>query len=336
MSGPVVFDGSILAAGPVTGVAGSFLTTLAAYGIRMAAAGERAPVLLVPDGVSAPHLPGVLMYPGPVGAVRKQLELPRLLRRLGARLFHAPVAAVPLRAGCPLVATVHDLPWHATEPLREAGCGWRHRLAVRLATRRAAAVLVPSQATADDVLLERRTANVRVVGHGVPLPDEPAPAANQRGPFLVLGDDRPRKNLIAVQAAHARAKSLVPDLPDLRICGPVHGYVSEAEKVALLRSSRALLHVSLFEGFGLPVLEAFGHGLPVLCSDRKSLPEVAGDAALIVDPTDVEAIAAAMVRIHQDEELRMRLRERGRTRAARLTPETAAAAWQALHREVAA
>ncbi|MHC4513948.1 MAG: glycosyltransferase, partial [Planctomycetota bacterium] len=102
----------------------------------------------------------------------------------------------------------------------------------------------------------------------------------------------------------------------------------------LLRSCRALLHLSLFEGFGLPVLEAFGHGLPVLCSNRASLPEVAGDAALAVDPTDIEAMANAIVRIHRDEELRTRLRARGLERARVLTPVSSAAGWRHLHREL--
>ena len=124
-------------------------------------------------------------------------------------------------------------------------------------------------------------------------------------------------------------------LPDLRCVGPGSVYVDEAEKYEILRRSRALLQLSLFEGFGLPVLEAFHHGVPVLCSRRGSLPEVAGDAALTADPTDVEAMAAAIVRIHTDEALRRLLRARGLRRAAERTPDAPARAWLEIHREVA-
>ncbi|MHC4813036.1 MAG: glycosyltransferase family 4 protein [Planctomycetota bacterium] len=337
MTGRVVFDGSVLAAGPVTGVARSFLTTLAAYGQLDRQPGDLDPVLLVPAGVKMPDMAGVRLESGPVGAFRKQLRLPGLLRELDADVFHSPVAALPLRARCPMVATIHDLPWYASEPLHEPGCGWRHRLAVRVAARRAAAIVVPSRATALDVLREcpdKRQAGVCIIPHGVAPPSEPAPPAHLDGPFLVLGDDRPRKNLARVKQAHAQARTIEPSLPDLEIHGPVHGYVTEAEKAKLLRSCRALLHLSLFEGFGLPVLEAFGHGLPVLCSNRASLPEVAGDAALAVDPTDIEAMANAIVRIHRDEELRTRLRARGLERARVLTPVSSAAGWRHLHREL--
>ncbi len=330
----VVFDGSVLAAGPPTGVVRSFLTTLAAYGQLLRKSGDPDPVLLVSQGVDAPELAGVRVEQGPGGALQKQLRLPRLLRQLDAAVFHSPVAALPVRARCPMVATIHDLPWYAQEALHEPGCGWRHRLAVRLATRRAAAIVVPSEATAQDVLRGYRHAPVCVIQHGVALPSEPAAPEHLHGPFLVLGDDRPRKNVARVKQAHAQAKAIEPDLPDLEIHGPVNGYVTEGDKVKLLRSCRALLHLSLFEGFGLPVLEAFGHGLPVLCSDRASLPEVTGEAALTVDPTDVEAMAEGMVRIHRDEELRTRLRTLGLLRAAELTPETSAASWRALHEDV--
>ena len=193
-SATVVFDGSILAAGPVTGVGRSFLTTLESYGTLEREPGDLEPVLLVPDGVAAPKLAGVRCERGPVGALSKQLRLPRLLQRLHASVFHSPVAALPLRARCPMVATIHDVPWHAREPLHEAGCGWRHRVAVRLAARRAVTILVPSRTTAMDVLRTAPNASVFVIRHGVPLPPTPAPAEAHAGPFLVLGDDRPRKN----------------------------------------------------------------------------------------------------------------------------------------------
>ena len=99
----------------------------------------------------------------------------------------------------------------------------------------------------------------------------------------------------------------------------------------MLCAARALLQVSLHEGFGLPVVEAFGHGTPVLCSAIPSLTEVAAGAALLVDPHDVDAIAAGLLRIDADLALRVELAAAGRARAQELTPERSATAWARLH-----
>jgi glycosyltransferase involved in cell wall biosynthesis len=95
------------------------------------------------------------------------------------------------------------------------------------------------------------------------------------------------------------------------------GYVSEGDKAALLNGAEALVYPSLYEGFGLPILEAMACGTPVVTSDRSSLPEVAGDAAVLTDPDEPEAIASAIGRVLSDGELRERLRKAGLERAAR-------------------
>lgn len=205
-------------------------------------------------------------------------------------------------------------------------------------------MLVPSMATQRDVLAQcdRSRARLEVVPHGVPLPELAAPDSERDGPFLTLGDDRPRKNLTRTVAAHALARERRPALPGLCQSGPrqhtAHGprdehtnFVSEADKHVRLRHARALVHLSLHEGFGLPILEAMGHGTPILCSDRSSLPELAGDAALYVDPTDLDAIADAFVRIDSELPLRALLAAEGRARAARFLPEHTAAAWARIH-----
>ena len=163
------------------------------------------------------------------------------------------------------------------------------------------------------------------------------------GPFLLsLGGIEPRKNLPAMIRAYA---SLPEDVrPVLVIAGPVApwnpegwdlvrpslealpphvrdrvtltGYVSEEEKVALLSGAEALVYPSLYEGFGLPALEAMACGVPVLTSNVSALPETAGDAALLVDPNDTEDIAAGMQRLLADSALRERLRGAGIARAA--------------------
>jgi glycosyltransferase involved in cell wall biosynthesis len=163
------------------------------------------------------------------------------------------------------------------------------------------------------------------------------------GPVLLsLGGIEPRKNLPALLDAFAALPEAVR--PVLVIAGPVApwnpegwalvrpalealprtvrervvvtGYVSEEEKVALLGGAEALVYPSLYEGFGLPVIEAMACGTAVLTSNVGALPETAGDAALLVDPHDTEEIAAGIERLLTDDALRDRLREAGRVRAA--------------------
>jgi glycosyltransferase involved in cell wall biosynthesis len=332
----IAFDGSVLAAGPPTGVARAFLDTLAAF-----AGGEARCLVLLPAAADARLLPpGVESVAAPGRALRKQVVWPRLLRAVRADLLHAPVAAIPAGLPCPAVITVHDLPWRARPNLPAPDAPYlRHRLALRLGARRARAVLVPSEATAQDLRRElpaRLAAKIRLVRHGVP-PATPSPLAPLGGPLVVLGDDRPRKNRAWVAAAHALALRGDPGLPPLRFVGPPDAFVSEAEKDALLRAASGLLHLSLHEGFGLPVLEAMVRGVPVLCSDRGALAELAaGGAALCADPLDLGAMAAAIRRLCRDDNLRATLHARGRERAAELTVARSAAGWRAVHADVLA
>jgi len=338
MSGTLVFDGSVLGAGPLTGVGGAFLSTLQAY-VPIA---RRPCVLLAPRiGVDVQRLqaqiPGLRIEAVlPPGRLRRRSALRQRARRLGAALFHSPVVAVPGRLRCPSVATVHDIPWLHPELRGEPGSRWTQRLALRQSVRTADALLVPSQATRRDLSQAVAASGLRidVVGHGVDWPAQPAEDPPPDSPFLVLGDRRPRKNLGRLRAAHAIARSRCSDLPALRFLGPGHEYVEEAEKWATLRRSRALVHVASFEGFGLPVLEALAHGVPVVCGNRASLPEVAGDAAILVDPFDVQQIADALIKLHRDEVLRATLRERGRLRARGMTPAQSASGWLRVHADL--
>ncbi len=330
----IAFDGICLGDGPPTGVARAFLTGLAAY----AALGANDCALLLPPGAVDPRLPGVRTVAAPRGRLRRQLALPRLLRALAADVLHSPVAAVPLRAPCPTIATVHDLPWLHVEA-GETTSTWR-RFATARSLRAAAAVLAPSQFTANDaqaLLGDAAAARVRVVPHGTavgPRPDAAALAA-RRGPFLALGDDRPRKNRALLARAHAAAQRLRPDLPPLQFTGPPDAFVDEATKAQLLRDCRALAHPSRCEGFGLPVLEGLAHGAPVVCSDLPPHREIAGDAALFCAADDEAAFAHALVAVHDDDALRLRLAVAGHARALAFTPDRVAAAWAAIHREVA-
>ncbi len=136
--------------------------------------------------------------------------------------------------------------------------------------------------------------------------------------------------------AHHRS-TLAPAIRRLGLEGQVRflGHVDTAVVQALYRRARMLVFPSLFEGFGMPVLEAFRAGLPVACSRVTALPEVAGDAALLFDPTAVDEIASAMLRLWTDGPLRNRLILEGRARASRSTWEEVGRTYRALYREVA-
>jgi glycosyltransferase involved in cell wall biosynthesis len=162
-----------------------------------------------------------------------------------------------------------------------------------------------------------------------------------RAPYiLAVGTVQPRKNLARLLEAFAQA-ARAGDAPQLVIAGKrgwlsegierrarelglgervrFAGYVADADLPALLSGALAFALPSLYEGFGMPVLEAMACGAPVLTSDTSALPEAAGGAALLVDPTDTAAIAAALARLIGEPELRADLRARGLRRAAGAT-----------------
>jgi glycosyltransferase involved in cell wall biosynthesis len=166
------------------------------------------------------------------------------------------------------------------------------------------------------------------------LPDDHAPLerAGITGPFfLTVGGQEGRKNLSTLYAAMEQLWAAGSRIPLVQ-CGPVlsnetraklgsapwlhHvGYVSDAQLVSLYRRALALVYPSRYEGFGLPILEAMRAGAPVICADASSLPEVAGDAALMAPWHDVAAFATHMTRVAQDQLLRASLRSRGRAHA---------------------
>jgi glycosyltransferase involved in cell wall biosynthesis len=322
----VVFDGTCLADGPITGVSRAFLNGLTAY----AANSTAAIYLLLPDGIEGPLLPGITVVPTPRGAWRRQLLLPKLLRQLQADVLHSPVAAVPLRAPCPTIATVHDLPWRHADS-GESTSYWR-RFATRCALRFASVVLAPSTFTLEAARsIAGHGAKLLLLPNGTTAPQCVVDPALRLGPLLALGDDRHRKNRNAVRTACALARERSESLPEICFAGPPDNYLDEPMKEQLLRGCRMLVQASRFEGFGMPVLEGLAHGIPTVCSDLPPFREIAGDAAIYVDPRSPASIADGIVRAHEDAPLRTQLASEGPLRAARFTPNAVAAAWGQLH-----
>ncbi|HEY7399420.1 MAG TPA: glycosyltransferase family 1 protein [Actinomycetota bacterium] len=269
---------------------------------------------------------------------------------------------------------VHDLAFRLfPESAPHHGPRWTQRFEEGLA--RAEVVIVPSDATRRDLLdlYAVDPARVAAIHHGLDAHDfHPAPlpeVARARRAFgvgeapyaLFLGALESRKNLETL----VRAFQEVPAPAKLVIAGgPVRwdpaaaerldraieglppgvggrvtrtGYVGDADKVALLTGATVVAYPSRYEGFGFPVLEGFAAGVPVLASNVSSLPEVAGDAAVLVDPDDPVAIGKELARLFDDEDLRNVLRAAGHARVASFTWEaTARATAAALHRVVPA
>jgi glycosyltransferase involved in cell wall biosynthesis len=286
----------------------------------------------------------------------EQTLLPVLAVRAGVALMHSMASTAPVWGPFRRVVTVHDL-IYARFP--EAHAGIRDKgmkVLVPQGVRHSNRVIAISQSTRDDLikLLGVSPDRIDVVPNGLgTVPRElPLSEAETRERFglgrrrvlLSLSAKRPHKNLAALIGALARIPVerrpllVLPGYPtwyegELRervasagVAGDVCflGWVSGAEIEGLWAVADAFVFPSLYEGFGLPVLEAMARGVPVACSNASSLPEVAGDAALLFDPHDESAIASALERLLGDPIEAERLRSAGRERAQLFTWERTA------------
>ncbi len=265
-----------------------------------------------------------------------------MLRRPPDLLF-VPAHVLPLIRPRRTVVTVHDLGYlffpETHPPARRLelhlSTAWNARVATR--------VIAVSQATKDDLVRHYRipAERIRVVHHGVEPrfrpTEDPAVAARYglpKGYFLYLGTLQPRKNLERILQAYARLPAGAPPLVLAgakgwyfeRIAAQIAalglqervvlpGYVADDDVPALLGGAIALVYPSLYEGFGLPALEAMACGTPVISARSSSLPEVVGEAGLLVDPLNVAELAGALRRLLEDEALREDLSRRGLAQA---------------------
>jgi glycosyltransferase involved in cell wall biosynthesis len=284
-------------------------------------------------------------------SVREQILVPLDLRREHAALFHAPHYVLPPLTPCKAIVTIHDcihLRFPQYLPNRFAYA--YARASLWAATRRADRILTVSEASKKDLLQFFRIPEdkIDVIYNAIDERFSVAPSAEEIGrvreryqledPFvLYAGNIKPHKNLERLIEAFQLFRRRGFDQVKLLIIGDqvshyatlrraVHrhqlhkhvrffGFVSDDMLAALYRLAAVFVFPSLYEGFGLPPLEAMASGTPVITSNVSSLPEVVGDAALLIDPYSTQEIADALVRVMGDEALRASLSERGIARA---------------------
>ena len=311
----------------------------------------------------------VRLLPPPTPLVRVPVFLTYELRRRPVDVLHVQYTAPPF-CNAPVVATIHDLAFeHLPETFTRRG-SLQLKLTVRRTARRAARIATVSEYSRQDLLRTYRLAPEKVVTtyngiepHFTAQPraaDEAAQVRQRfgiaRGFLLAVGSLQPRKNLERLIRTYARLRREQPGFaPQLVIVGRklwlaesifaevsrqpwasdviLTGYVGDDDLPALYRTASAFVYPSLFEGFGLPPLEAMACGTPVITSNISSLPEVAGSAALLVDPLNEQELAAALQRILNDQPLRARLRAEGVRQAAKFTWRDAAEKTLQLYRE---
>lgn len=304
-------------------------------------------------------------------SIREQLAIPLDVRREAIDLFHAPHYVLPPLTPCRSVVTIHDCIHLRFPQYLPSRLGYAYaRAQMWSATHRAARVITVSEASKRDILRYFRVAESRidVIYNAIderfwqkPDTDE-IDRVRQRyqlnAPFvLYAGNIKPHKNLERlIEAFHILRQS--PAFKDVQLliigdeiskyatlrrtvhrhklhkCVRFFGFVPDRTLAALYRLANVFVFPSLYEGFGLPPLEAMASGTPVVTSNVSSLPEVVGDAAIMIDPYEPTAIADAIERVLTDEALRADLRRRGLARAREFSWERSIARVREIYAEV--
>jgi glycosyltransferase involved in cell wall biosynthesis len=306
--------------------------------------------LLYVDAAGVSAAPPVALGPSmrmrlvPPGRAWLRWRLPRAARADRVTVMHFPATVLPPLLPCPAVVTVYDLAFELHPASYDPADLRMQQRGARRSIKRARSILAISEATRDDIvrLYKCRPESITVT----PLGAEPRflDAANLPAPpgwpeqyLLYVGALAPRKNLMSLLQAYARARAQgIEDAlvlagggsPDyvaalrskaiaLHVIEDVAftGYLSDELLPAAYLNARAFAYVSLYEGFGLPVLEAMACGVPIIASATSSFPEIVGDAGILVDPADVTAQEKAILTVLTDEAKRLELAAKARARA---------------------
>ncbi|HID87273.1 MAG TPA: glycosyltransferase family 1 protein [Anaerolineae bacterium] len=294
----------------------------------------------------------------PTFSIAEQIVLPWIARRLSLDLLHSPYYIKPYWLPCPSVVTVYDLiPARYPQSLPSPWARLAFKVTTRLALASARQVITLSQASQQDLselygVPETRTRVTYLAADERFRPQGAERVTAVRRTYhlpekyvLYLGINKPHKNLVRLIDAFSRltfdvsrftlviaghwdqrypeVKRRVEEL-DLQDRVIFLGPVPEADLPALYSGATLFVFPSLYEGFGLPVLEAMACGVPVICSNTSSLPEVAGDAAIMVNPLDVDELAAAMERVLEDPALREEMAGKGTMQASKFSWERTA------------
>ena len=292
-----------------------------------------------------------VLEPSPNYSLREQLHVPWVLRRERPDVFHAPHYVLPPAVLCRSVVTIHDcihlmFPQYLPNKMAYAYA----RASMWAAVKRSDRILTVSEASKRDILHFFNVAPEKIVvvynaiddHFWLTPPDEEVARVRERYQLdhqfvLYVGNIKPHKNLVRLIESFAELRRTgfeelklliigdeISKLPSLRRAVHGHklhkhvrflGYVSDDTLRVLYRLAALFAFPSLYEGFGLPPLEAMASGTPVVASHQSSLPEVTGDAAVLVDPYDVASIVDGMRRVLSDPTLAADLRRRGPERA---------------------
>ncbi|MCH9647503.1 MAG: glycosyltransferase family 4 protein [Deltaproteobacteria bacterium] len=306
-------------------------------------------------------------HPAPLGVLWQQLKLPKRLEHSAAELFWSPLGTLPWRLPVPSVVTVHDLTvlTHPETHSLKVRLSMRPFLGRSLA--QSSAIVAISQATASDLrrIYPRCADRLHVVYNGVdptfqPADDQEIEAFRKRlgcpqGYILYVGTLEPRKNVGTLLEAWAGLKQDHPETPPLVIAGAAGwrnkallqrireleglglrhlGHLPREDLIRLYQSAAVFAYPSLYEGFGLPPLEAMACGVPTVVSNVSSLPEVVGDAGLQVAPRDTQALGRSLRDVLSQPDLSVRLSRSGPSRARRFSWERSAREMERIFLEV--
>lgn len=275
----------------------------------------------------------------------ENLAVPLKLATGGYDLYHAASSSAPWFASRPIVMTVHDLIPLVFDDGHNPDFVRRFAAQLRSGVRIARRIIAVSENTKKDLCRCLGVAPERISvvhwGTDIVLADEFSDDASEAPYALAFAGAARRKNTLGILRVFLRAALQAPSLRLIfvglqqgalrdqavalaRQAGvearlELRSYVSEEELGALYRHASAVLYLSYYEGFGLPLLEAMGRGAPIIAADRTSIPEIVGDAAILVDPDDEAEAARQLVRLTMSAGLRQEMRERGYARCREFT-----------------